>query len=365
MTTLVNKPVLHGRDHCPGGPDPIPCWPFGSAPGEFSGVLVGTGPFAYWRLGETGSPWADTSGHPGTPANLTLDGTGTAPTPDVTGALASGDDGALEFNYDGTTAGGGRAARGADARFDALIDMSVCAWIKVKASATTRTGIVVGNTADVSGTPNFLAGWSLQVVYPGRKVRFSRGQVGGFGQPEIYAESPVGVDAATWYFVVGTFDRTQVRLYMNAVEVAATAHVSSSNASAAGVPVQIGGADLVGSPYGWFYGTADEVAVWDRALSLAEIEMLYASGVGGSPAGSEVLISDGTGGATWGKVGPQAIEPGSDGQVLQTVGDHVAWAAAPGGDPAADTKVWMPLVDSDGTSVLDDTGTLIPTLIPI
>jgi len=35
-----------------------------------------------------------------------------------------------------------------------------------------------------------------------------------------------------------------------------------------------------------------------------------------------------------------------------------------GGSPAADLQVWMPLVDSDGTVVLDDTG-LIPTLIPI
>lgn len=35
-----------------------------------------------------------------------------------------------------------------------------------------------------------------------------------------------------------------------------------------------------------------------------------------------------------------------------------------GGDPAADTAVWMPLFDSDGVAVLDDTG-VIPTLIPL
>jgi len=40
----------------------------------------------------------------------------------------------------------------------------------------------------------------------------------------------------------------------------------------------------------------------------------------------------------------------------------VTWAG--GGDPADDTMVWMPLADSDGTLVLDDTG-VIPTLIPI
>jgi hypothetical protein len=46
--------------------------------------------------------------------------------------------------------------------------------------------------------------------------------------------------------------------------------------------------------------------------------------------------------------------------------DWVDWAGggAGGSDPAADTAVWMPLVDSDGTVVLDDTG-LIPTLITL
>lgn len=47
--------------------------------------------------------------------------------------------------------------------------------------------------------------------------------------------------------------------------------------------------------------------------------------------------------------------------------DWVAWAGGTGGggsNPATDTLVWMPLVDSDGTCVLDDTG-VIPTLIPI
>ncbi len=34
-------------------------------------------------------------------------------------------------------------------------------------------------------------------------------------------------------------------------------------------------------------------------------------------------------------------------------------------DPTASTQWWMPLVDSDGTCVLDSTGGLIPTLITL
>lgn len=58
---------------------------------------------------------------------------------------------------------------------------------------------------------------------------------------------------------------------------------------------------------------------------------------------------------------------GSDGQVLtadSSTDSGLVWAAAAGGSPAGDTLVWMPLVDSDGTVVLDSTG-VIPTLIPL
>jgi len=44
--------------------------------------------------------------------------------------------------------------------------------------------------------------------------------------------------------------------------------------------------------------------------------------------------------------------------------DWITWAGSSGGGPADDLQVWMPLVDSDGTVVLDDTG-LIPTLITL
>jgi hypothetical protein len=61
---------------------------------------------------------------------------------------------------------------------------------------------------------------------------------------------------------------------------------------------------------------------------------------------------------------------GADGEVLtadSTAGSGLAWAADAGGGGGSltDTHAWMPLVDSDGTCVLDTDGNLIPTLIAL
>jgi hypothetical protein len=71
-----------------------------------------------------------------------------------------------------------------------------------------------------------------------------------------------------------------------------------------------------------------------------------------------------------GPTGPGVAAGGSTGQVLTKTSstDYATnWQtpAGGGGNPAADTAVWMPLYDSDGTLVLDSDEGLIPTLTPI
>jgi hypothetical protein len=80
------------------------------------------------------------------------------------------------------------------------------------------------------------------------------------------AEGPV-LSAHVWTHVAGTYDGTMLRLYLNGVEAASTA-ISGPIAPSMG-PVRIGGNSIWGE---YFQGRIDEVRIYDRALTPAEIQ---------------------------------------------------------------------------------------------
>ena len=61
---------MHGRTHCPGGSDPIPCMLAAPPPGDYSGTVLSYPDLrGYWRLGEgssspTPTPAATPTGQP-------------------------------------------------------------------------------------------------------------------------------------------------------------------------------------------------------------------------------------------------------------------------------------------------------------
>ena len=57
MSPLTAKPVLHGRDHLPGGADPIPG--IGTGFTTYAEMIQASGPWAYWPLDDTSGNFAE------------------------------------------------------------------------------------------------------------------------------------------------------------------------------------------------------------------------------------------------------------------------------------------------------------------
>ena len=71
----------------------------------------------------------------------------------------------------------------------------------------------------------------------------------------------------TWTHLAATYDGATMRLYVNGVQVASRAQTGTIATSTN--PLQIGGDSLYGQ---YFAGMIDEVRVYNRALSVTEIQ---------------------------------------------------------------------------------------------
>ena len=103
----------------------------------------------------------------------------------------------------------------------------------------------------------------------------NRPAVGGtFGSTNVNAFGTAALPAATWTHVAATYDGTTVRLYVSGTLVGSAA--ASGNISASGSPLSIGGTAAYGE---YFNGRIDDVRIYNRALSAAEIQQDMATPV--------------------------------------------------------------------------------------
>jgi hypothetical protein len=83
---------------------------------------------------------------------------------------------------------------------------------------------------------------------------------------KFFVGAPSNMPANTWSHIALTYDGTTIRLYRNGVEVASAARNGAIQATLS--PLWIGG----NSPYGdYFRGVIDEVRIYARALTAAEV----------------------------------------------------------------------------------------------
>jgi len=190
----------------------------------------------------------------------------------------------------GTLLGPIRVATGKIGRalsFDGVND-----WVTVTDTTASKIDLTTGMTIEAWVNPAAMSGWETVVL----KERGGAGtgllsyalyahdgapQAGGFAGPAGYlrpAPANTTVDQGvrqavhtaialnTWTHLATTYDGANQRLYINGVLVATKAQTGAI--AAANQPLRIGGNNVSGE---FFQGLIDEVRIYNRALSAAEI----------------------------------------------------------------------------------------------
>lgn len=231
---------------------------------SYSNAVLADSPAGYWRLGETGGTTAsDAAGaNPGTyrsgpalgqPSLLPAD-------PANESVRFDGGDECLQIH--------------SSSPLSPPLSASVEAWIKPS------TVPAPGEFASIASKPG---SYSLQLDGP--QLEFAIIQAGGYRR----VRAPIGaIEPGHVYHVVGTYDGTRQRLYVDGSEVASqllTGAISTSDGE-----LSIGCWTEGHEP---FSGTIDEVAVYDSALSAARIEAHRTAGTDGSPPDTAIAAPSG------------------------------------------------------------------------
>jgi Concanavalin A-like lectin/glucanases superfamily/Fibronectin type III domain/Lysyl oxidase len=223
-----------------------------SGTSPYSNAVLADAPAGYWRLGDTGGSTAvdSAAGNNGTYLNGPALGQA---------SLLAGDAANPSVRFDGSN---DYVKVPTSSALSPTGRLSLEAWIKPAAIPSAGQFVSILTKSE-----------SYALQFNGPRLEFTIIQSG----TRKRLQAPSGaVVAGQVYHVVGTYDGSTQRLYLNGKEVANT--ILGGEISANASPLTIGSWN--GSEF--FNGTIDEAAVYAGALSKFRVETHYQAGIGGT-----------------------------------------------------------------------------------
>ena len=143
----------------------------------------------------------------------------------------------------------------------------------VSINNATSLQLTTGMTLEAWVFPTTVSNKWRDVIYKGNDNYYLEGTSNHSSRPAMggtFGSDLVGTSALTantWAHLAATYDGATMRLYVNGVQVASRAQTGAIATSTN--PLQIGGDSIYGQ---YFAGRIDEVRIYNRALSAAEIQ---------------------------------------------------------------------------------------------
>ncbi|MCC6223272.1 MAG: hypothetical protein IT201_07230, partial [Thermoleophilia bacterium] len=291
-----------------GNVDPSPAsrlWTIVSPPppagGPYSDVVLADAPAGFWRLGDpagqTLAQDASGGGHHGTFVNGAEAG--------VNGALAGeADTGA---RLDGVN---DYADLGAVASVAGTAPFTLEAWVRPSSVSSSYRRLLSGEWTQGGQRQGILL--QLNETYGFTLQRWVNGAGRG-------ASSKTTIGPGTWYHVIGTYDGTTLRIYVNGSLKGSRA--DSRNLASSPQSVQLGRATTGGN---LLQGDVDEVAVYPFALAAARVAEHFAVGTAGDPSSPVVTLAIPAAGATVADLTPtfsgaSGTDPGDSREVTVSI----------------------------------------------
>ena len=126
--------------------------------------------------------------------------------------------------------------------------------------------------------------WMLSTIASGTGHHL-RGRLRSGGSTTTLIADSGALEAARWYHAAMTYDGETLRLFLDGVSVGTVAMTGSVDTDPL-IPIALGNQPQAGRPLD---GALDEVRLYGRALTSAELELL----AGGTPRSCASLFSDG------------------------------------------------------------------------